>query len=86
MLRNCSILGALVAALFFGSQADAGSTLSRSATNPGGKYVPYGSRFGSHTNPGGKYVYRGFGSRFRTNPGGKYVYPRWQKWEPGLGN
>ncbi len=75
-----SIFGGLLAAMFFVSQADAGSPLSR--TNPGAKYVPYSS--GSlHANPGGKYVYRGSGSKFKTNPGGKYVYPRWQKWEAG---
>ena len=85
MLRKFSILGGVMAALLFVSQADAGGALSRGATNPGGKYVPYGSRFGKfHTNPGGKYVYRGYGEKFRTNPGGKYVYPGWQKWEPRL--
>jgi hypothetical protein len=76
-----AILGGLIAALFLVPQADAGSTLSRGVTNPGAKYVPYGSAVGTlHTNPGGKYIYRGSGSKFHANPGGKYVYPEWQKW------
>jgi hypothetical protein len=86
MLRKFSILGAVLAALFFVPQAaNAGSALSRGATNPGLKYVPYGSRAGKfRTNPGGKFVYRGYGDKFRTNPGGKHVYPGWQKWTPKL--
>jgi hypothetical protein len=87
MLRKFSIFSGVVAVLSFAPQADAGSTLSRGITNPGGRYVPYGSRFGKfHTNPGGKYVYRDYGRKLHTNPGGKYVYPGWRKWEPGLGH
>jgi hypothetical protein len=83
MLRKFSLVGGVVAAFFFVLPADAGSALNRgAATNPGGKYVPYGGGFSKfHTNPGGKYVYRGYGEKFRTNPGGKYVYPGWSKWE-----
>lgn len=78
MLRKFSLLGGVVAALFFVPPADAGSAFSRGATNPGGKYVPYGGGLGKfHTNPGGKYVYRGYGRKFHTNPGGKYVYRGW---------
>ena len=76
MLRKFSLIGAAAAALFIPIAASAGS--ASAATNPGGKYVPYGGGVGKfHTNPGGKYVYRGYGSKFHTNPGGKYVYPGW---------
>jgi hypothetical protein len=78
MLRKFSLIGAVAAALFFPIPASAGSAFKGAATNPGGKYVPYGGGVGKfHTNPGGKYVYRGYGSKFHTNPGGKYVYPGW---------
>ena len=78
VLRKFSFIGAVAAALFFPLPASAGSAFKGGATNPGGKYVPYGGGVGKfHTNPGGKYVYRGYGSKFRTNPGGKYVYPGW---------
>jgi hypothetical protein len=81
MLRRFSLTGAVAAALFFLIPADTGSAFNGGATNPGGKYVPYGGGVGKfHANPGGKYVYRGYGSKFHTNPGGKYVYPRWSKW------
>jgi hypothetical protein len=78
VLRKFSLIGAVAAALFFPLPASAGSAFKGGATNPGGKYVPYGGGVGKfHTNPGGKYVYRGYGSKFHTNPGGKYVYPGW---------
>jgi hypothetical protein len=81
MLRKFSLIGAVAAALFFPLPAFAGNAFKGGATNPGGKYVPYGGGVGKfHTNPGGKYVYRGYGRRFHTNPGGKYVYPGWSKW------
>ena len=73
MLRWFSLIGAVAAALFFPLPASAGSAF---ATNPGGKYVPFGGGVGTfHTNPGGKYVpYGGGVGEFHTNPGGKYVY------------
>jgi hypothetical protein len=78
VLRKVSLICAVAAALFFPLPASAGSTVKGGATNPGGKYVPYGGGVGKfHTNPGGKYIYRGYGRKFRTNPGGKYVYPGW---------
>jgi len=78
VLSKFSLIGAVAAALFFPLPASAGSAVKGGATNPGGKYVPYGGGVGKfHTNPGGKYVYRGYGSKFHTNPGGKYVYPGW---------
>ena len=76
MLRKFSLIGAVAAALFFPIPASAGSAVKGAATNPGGKYVPYGGGIGKFP-PGGKYVYRGYGSKFHTNPGGKYVYPGW---------
>jgi hypothetical protein len=81
MLRKFSLIAAVAAALFFPLEATAGNAFKGAGTNPGGKYVPYGSGVGKfHTNPGGKYVYRGYGSKFHTNPGGKYVYPGWSNW------
>jgi hypothetical protein len=78
MLRKFSLIGAGAAALFLPLPAAAGSVFQGGATNPGGKYVPYGSGVGKfHANPGGKYIYRGYSSKFHTNPGGKYVYPGW---------
>ena len=75
MLLNY-LIGAVAAVVLLPLPASAGS-----ATNPGGKYVPYGGGVGKfHTNPGGKYVYRGYGRKFHTNPGGKYVYPGWRAW------
>jgi hypothetical protein len=61
MLRKFSLIGAVAVALFFPIPASAGSAFKGAATNPGGKYVPYGGGVG----------------KFHTNPGGKYVYPDW---------
>jgi hypothetical protein len=83
MLRKFSLTGPVAAALFLLIPADPGCAFNTGATNPGARYVPYGSGVGKfHTNPGGKYVYRGYGKKFHTNPGGKYVYPGWSKWQP----
>jgi hypothetical protein len=76
-LATCAALAVL---LFFPLPAPAGSAFNGAATNPGGKYVPYGGFSKFRTNPGGKYVYRGYGTKFHTNPGGKYVYPGYSAW------
>jgi hypothetical protein len=77
MLRKLSLIG-VGAAFFLPLSAPAGDVFKVGATNPGAKYMPYGTGVGQfHSNPGGKYIYRGYGSRFHTNPGGKYVYPGW---------
>jgi hypothetical protein len=78
MLRKFSLIGAGAASLFLPLPVLADSAFRGGATNPGGKYVPYGGSGGKfHTNPGGKYISRGYGSKLHTNPGGKYVYPGW---------
>jgi hypothetical protein len=49
MLRKFSLIGGVAAALLFVLPADAGSAFN-GATNPGGKYVPYGGGLGKfHT-------------------------------------
>jgi hypothetical protein len=53
MLRKFSLIAAGAVALSLPLPAPAGSSFRGSVTNPGSKYVPYGSGVGKfHTNPG----------------------------------